>query len=133
MTRPIIKTPRGKVFINKKTLKAELVWNTNFQPKWQSRFSEGQKWLDNEVLENCEKFTPMLTGMLIKSGDLGTIIGSGEVEWIAPYARYQYYGSRKPGSTTGPLRGPYWFERAKEIYRTHWINGARKIAGGRGR
>jgi len=72
----------------------------------------------------------LLTSMLIKSGTLGTVIGSGTVSWIAPYARYQYYATRKPGSQTGPLRGPYWFERMKEVYGRKIISSARKLAGG---
>jgi hypothetical protein len=72
---------------------------------------------------------PLLTGMLIKSGILGTDIGSGMVQWIAPYSKRQYYSSRKPGSQTGPLRGPKWFERAKQLHKREWIAGARKIAG----
>jgi hypothetical protein len=129
MAGPIIKTPRGTVAVGKNG-KAELTWNTNFQPKWQKRYSEAQKWVDNEVLMQCEPFTPLRTGMLVKSSILGTEPGSGLVQWIAPYARRQYYSKRKPGSASGPLRGPYWFERAKAIYKQHWIDGVRRIAGG---
>lgn len=128
MSPPRIDTPRGSIIITKNG-KAELKFNTDFQPKWQKRFSDAQKWVDNEVLANCEKFIPLRTGMLIKSGILGTDAGSGSVQWIAPYARYQYYATRKPGSVTGLLRGPYWFERAKTIYKRSWIEGARRIAG----
>ncbi|HOJ01292.1 MAG TPA: minor capsid protein [Anaerolineaceae bacterium] len=126
---PVIKTPRGRIFINKNG-KAELVWNTNFQPKWQKRYSEAQKFVDSEVLRLCEPYVPLRTGMLIKSGILGTEIGSGEVKYIAPYARRQYYSRRKPGSQTGPLRGPYWFQRMKEVHGRRIIEGARRIAGG---
>ena len=38
-----------------------------------------------------ESLTPRRTGMLIKSGTLGTVIGSGEIEYLAPYARQQYH------------------------------------------
>jgi hypothetical protein len=68
--------------------------------------------------------------MLIKSGILGTDVGSGVVQWIAPYAKAQYYSHRLPGSMTGPLRGPQWFQRMKEIDGQKIISGARKIAGG---
>jgi hypothetical protein len=68
--------------------------------------------------------------MLVKSGTLGTEIGSGLVKWIAIYSRWQYYHTRKPGSETGPLRGPYWFERMKKIYGERIIKGGRRIAGG---
>ena len=128
MTPPIIKTPRGTISTGPSG-KAELVWNTNFQPKWQRQYSAAQKFVDSEVLRLSEPYTPLLTGMLIKSGELGTTIGSGMVQWIAPYAKAQYYSPRKPGSQTGPLRGPYWFERGKAVWGTRVISGARRIAG----
>lgn len=130
MSGPRIETPRGKVIVTKAG-KAELVWNTSFRPKWQRRYSSAQRYVDSEVLRLSEPYTPLLTGMLIKSGILGTTIGSGEVSWIAPYAHYQYYSPRKPGSQTGPLRGPYWFARGKQIWGRQVIEGARRIAGGR--
>lgn len=128
MTGPVINTPRGKI-VQTKGGKAKLEWNTNFQPKWQKQYSRAQMFVDSEVLRTCEPFIPLLTGMLIKSGILGTEIGSGTVQWIAPYARRQYYSSRKPGSQTGPLRGPEWFERAKQAHKSEWLAGARRIGG----
>lgn len=130
MTPPIIKTPRGKVFQTKNG-KAALEWNTSFQPKWQGQFTRAQKFVDSEILRLSEKYTPLLTSMLIKSGILGTEIGSGLVQWIAPYARRQYYSPRAVGSQTGPLRGPFWFERMKAVSGRTIINGAKRIAGGR--
>jgi hypothetical protein len=128
MMKPVIKTPRGTVFIAKNG-KAVLEWNTNFRPKWQRRYSAAQKFVDSEVLRRSEKYTPLLTSMLIKSGTLGTAIGSGLVQWIAPYARRQYYSPRAPGSQTGPLRGPFWFARMKAVSGRSIISGAKKIAG----
>lgn len=130
MSGPVIETPRGEIFLNKKGTKAKLVWNTNFQPKWQESYSRAQKFVDSEVLRLSEPYIPLQTGMLVKSGILGTEIGSGMVEWIAPYAKPQYYSPRKPGSETGPLRGPHWFERMKAVERRNIIDGARRRAGG---
>jgi len=129
MAPPKIETPRGVIVITKGG-KAELRWNLNFRRKWQGRYSRSQKWLDNEVLANCEPFVPMRTGMLIKSGILGTVPGEGVVAYIAPYARKQYFTPRKIGSVTGPLRGPFWFERCKALRAKHWEDGVRKLAGG---
>jgi hypothetical protein len=128
MTPPKIKTPRGEIVTNKNG-KASLTWNTNFQPKWQRKFTQSQIFVDSEVLRLSERFTPLLTGTLIKSGILGTKVGSGLVEWIAPYARWQYYSPRSPGSTTGALRGPFWFERMKQAFGRKIIAGAKRIAG----
>ncbi len=148
---PIITTPRGKVYVGKNG-KAVLEWNANFAPKWSRRFSNAQKFVDSEVLRLCEPYTPMKTSMLIKSGTLGTTIGSGLVQWIAPYAKFQYYGKVMIGVESrsawakkgerkevterdltyhgGGLRGSFWFQRMKEVHGRQIIEGAKKIAGG---
>lgn len=94
-----------------------------------------QKMCDSEVLRQCEPYTPRDTGTLVNSGTLATDIGSGEVIWNAPYAKYQYYGMlmvspstgsswAKPGEKKvltntpltyhgGGMRGKMWFERWK--------------------
>jgi hypothetical protein len=128
MTKPVIKTPRGQIIVTPNG-QAQLIWDTTFQQKWQSQYSDAQMYVDSEILRLSEPFTPLLTSMLIKSGTLGTDIGSGTVQWIAPYARAQYYGKRSPGSQTGPLRGPQWFARMKEIHGEKILTGARRIAG----
>jgi hypothetical protein len=137
---PKIETPRGKVILLNNG-KAELVWNTNaFQGKWYRRYTAAQKFVDSEVLRTTEPFVPLLTGTLIKAGILGTDIGSGKVSWIAPYARYLYYGKVMAGNPKkvtsknlvfhgGKLRGAYWFERSKAVNKRAWIAGAKKIAG----
>ncbi len=128
MTPPKIITPRGAI-IQGKNGKAKLEWNTTFQQKWQGNYSAAQSFVDSEVLRLSEPYIPLLTSMLIKSGILGTFIGSGLVQWIAPYAKAQYFSKRKPGSQTGPLRGPQWFERMKTVHRNRIVAGARRIAG----
>jgi len=129
MSGPVIETPRGRIVIGPNG-KAELTWNTKFRPIWQRRYSAAQKFVDSEVLKDCDKLVPYRTGMLRLSGVLGTVVGSGLVQWIAPYASYQYYLRRKTQSETGPQRGSFWFERAKAVHKQRWIAGARKLAGG---
>jgi len=129
MTPPQINTPRGKIIILSNG-KASLEFNANFSQKWTEQYSLAQRFVDSEVLRLSEPFIPLDTSMLIKSGILGTDVGSGTVQWIAPYARAQYYGTRAPGSQTGPLRGPQWFERMKALYGPQIVAGAKKIAGG---
>ena len=125
----IIRTPRGSV-ISVPGGQAELKWNTGFQPKWQKQYDNAQEFVDSEVLRRCEPFIPLLTSMLIKSGILATVIGSGLVQWIAPYAHWQYYLQKRRPSQTGALRGSFWFRRMKELEGNDIIEGARKIAGG---
>lgn len=149
-----IRTSRGRVYVGENG-KAVLEWNTDFQPKWQKQYSDAQEFVDSEVLRLCEPFIPLKTSMLVKSGTLGTEVGSGVVEWIAPYARFQYYGKVMIGVNSrsayahrgerkvvtgrdlvyhgGGLRGAFWFQRMKEIYGEQIISGARKLAGGGGK
>lgn len=112
MTTLIVETPRGAVFKTGETT-SELVWYNRFQPTWQGRYSGAQRFLDRAVLRGNEPFVPKKTGALLKSGELGTVFGNGLVQWLAPYARKNYYSPRPVGSATGPLRGPFWFERWK--------------------
>jgi len=128
MSGPEIETPRGRIFVNAGG-KAELVFNPDFKPKWTRRYSLAQKFVDSEVLRLSEPFTPLITGMLIKSGTLGTDVGSGTVKWIAPYAKKVYYNPGPIGRPTGALRGSFWFERMKQVHRGRILAGARKLAG----
>jgi hypothetical protein len=142
MASPIIETPKGKIIIDEPNMKAVLTWNPDKfsgsgagfggAQSWQGRYTDAQWFVDNEVLARCDKYIPFRTGMLRDSGILGTDVGSGIVQWIAPYARRQYYSPRKPGVTSPgePLRGPFWFERMKAVSGSTIIAGARKIAGG---
>lgn len=128
MTAPIIETPKGRIVTGADN-RAQLVFNPNFAPTWQRRYTAAQFFVDSEVLRLSEPYTPHLTGMLIASGILGTDPGSGLVQWIAPYAKNQYYSPRRPGSQSGALRGPYWFERMKAVRGQKIITGARRLAG----
>ena len=69
--------------------------------------------------------------MLDKSGILGTQIGSGEVNWIAPYAAAQYYNTADSRSYDAQ-RGGRWFERMKADHRDEILRGAKKLGGGNG-
>jgi hypothetical protein len=112
-----------------------------------------QKFIDQECIRLMAPYTPFRAGMLERSATLGTKIGSGEINQIAPYARYQYYGKLMVSSITGsawarygekkvltdkdlvhdksrhPQAGPYWFERMKADHKEEILEGARKVAG----
>jgi hypothetical protein len=106
--------------------KVKLEWNDNFAPSINSCFEKAQKFVDSEVLRLDEPLMPLRTGFLIKSGQLGTIIGSGEVDYLAPYSAFQYYGT----SLTRPYdsqRGGKWFERMKAANKETILGGARKL------
>lgn len=83
-------------------------WNKGFKKRRKAQFSAAQSYIDQSVLRGCAKYVPLRTGVLVKSGTLGTVVGSGEVKYIAPYARRQYYENKGRG-----VRGRLWFERWK--------------------
>jgi hypothetical protein len=115
-----IETPRGFVKQTKTkngVITTELKWNPGFAPKLNASHISAQVYLDSEVLRTSNKFAPVVTSMLVKSGILGTKPGDGEVAWIAPYAWYQYHlENRKTSQNVNPNGGPYWFERAWSVY-----------------
>lgn len=121
-----IQTPRGCIIKNDKN-KAELQWNDAFAKNRTQGFDRVQVFIDNEVLRKCDPYVPMDTGMLKKSGILGTGVGSGEVIYIAPYARIQYYNNKGTGNNNkSGLRGPYWFERMKADHKNQIFEDAKK-------
>jgi len=130
-----ITTPRGTVFtvtLKNGSAKAVLKWNPDFGSRYTGNFTRAQKFVDNEVLRFCSARVPFQTGMLQKSGILGTVIGSGEVRYIAPYSAPQYYKTAR----TRPYdanRGAFWFERGKAVERQRILQGAARMAGGGGR
>lgn len=101
-----------------------------------------QKYVDSEALRLSSPYMPFQSGMLDRSGVLGTELGSGEVRYNAPYSRYEYYGKvmvgRAPKRLTSkdityhgaPMRGAYPFERMKVDHLDGILNGAAKMAGG---
>lgn len=119
--REAIKTPRGTIFtVNGKGGKvtAKLEWNQNFGPEHEQSFDKKQAFIDQECIRRMAPETPRRTGVLIKSATLGTKIGSGEINQIAPYARRQYYEHREKS---------YWFERMKNRHKDSILKGAQNI------
>lgn len=125
---PEIKTPRGEIIVTKAG-KARLVWSSSFKNKWPGQYSRAQQYVDSEVLRLSSPMVPHRTGTLMKSGQLGTVPGSGLVRWIVPYARNRYYNTAT-SRPDDPRRGAYWFERMKAIYSSQIVNGAKRMAGG---
>lgn len=91
-----------------------------------------QKVVDSEVLRRCDPYIPMDTGVLKKSGTLGTVIGSGKVVYKCVYARKNYYqnaGKGRDGTSKGGLRGKLWFERMKAEHLNEIIEAAHSKLG----
>lgn len=117
-----IQTPRGTMHVmgihGGGQVIAEMEWNPGFGPKYEKKFGKKQEYIDQECINKMESLTPMRTGVLIKSATLGTVVGSGEIHQIAPYARRQYYEHKSKS---------YWFERMKNRHKDSILRGAQKI------
>ena len=116
----IIKTPRGTIYTQSAgggKVTAKLEWNPGFAPNKEAGFTKAQKFVDSECIRRMNPETPRRTGALIKSATLGTVIGSGEIDQIAPYARRQYYEHKEKS---------YWFERMKNRHKESILKGAAK-------
>lgn len=119
-----IDTPRGSVIQTGRTT-CRLEWSSGFGREKTGDFSRKQKIVDSEALRYCSPLVPFRTSMLEKSGLLGTVVGSGEVKYIAPYARFQYYCTAQ-SRINAPKRGGMWFERMKAAHRKDILRAAEK-------
>lgn len=118
-----ITSPRGSVITRQTksgSVRAEIVWNSGFAREKGQAFESAQEFVDSECLRYMNPLTPRRTGMLIKSGTLGTVIGSGSIEYLAPYARRQYYEHKEKA---------HWFETMKASKKDIILKGAEEIAG----
>ena len=108
-----------------------LTWKTTFASEKSAMFSKTQQYVDSEVLRYSDPLTPMRTGNLIRSGKLGTKIGSGEVNYLASYSSRMYYGTHYNFSKEKhPQAGAKWFERMKAAHKDAILKGAKKLMGG---
>lgn len=115
-----IETPRGAIYTqasNGGKVTARLDWNPAFKPNMESGFTNAQEFVDSECIRRMNPETPRRTGVLVKSATLGTVIGSGEINQIAPYARRQYYEHKEKSR---------WFERMKNRHKDFILKGAAK-------
>ena len=98
-----------------------------FDPKYKN----AQKFLDSEILRDSAPYVPMNTGNLMRSGIIGTTVGSGIIQYNAPYAKSTYYGlNRRFRTDKHPQACAKWFEKAKSVKKDIWIAGANKIIKG---
>lgn len=144
MAKIVVETPRGKIIQTKSkngTIVAELKWKPGFGSEYSAKYNQAQSFVDSEVLRLCDPLTPMRSKAVILSGTLATDVGSGLVQYNAPYARYHYYGKLMVGPAPkklteidltyegAPQRGAFWFERMKANDAKAILKGAGKIVG----
>lgn len=116
-----------------------------------------QKAVDAAVIRECFPYAPFAEGVLAGSANTATKIGSGEVVYSTPYARYLYYGEVygpnipivENGVITGwwsppekhptgrkleysteinELAGSHWFERAMADHKDDVLKEAQDAA-----
>ena len=110
-----IVTPVNRV-INFVGGSVKLCWSSTFGRNRSAMFCRKQKIVDSEVLRYCAPLIPFRTGTLTRSGTIGTVIGSGNVQYATPYARFQYYQTAQSRSYDS-RRGAKWFERMKTAHK----------------
>lgn len=124
-----ITTPNGSMCLK---------WNKNFGKLTTEKMQIAQKTIDKECIDRMEKYTPkrIQGGYLSQiAPKTGTVIGSGTIVQLGPYARFQYYGKLmlsvdnnsafapkfgkkyltdidlKHSKREHPMAGPFWFKR----------------------
>lgn len=67
-------------------------WSKNFGKLTSEKFHKAQMSVDQDCIRFMKPYTPFKYGFLEQSATVGTVIGSGEIHQIVPYAHYMYYG-----------------------------------------
>ena len=100
-----IKTKNGKI-------KAVLEWDPNYASHMSNALQQVQAELDQEVLRLMAPYVPFRTGVLEKSAQIATDLGSGDIVHATPYAGVQYYETSDTREYD-PRRGGHWGDRMK--------------------
>lgn len=130
-----IEAPRGKIIsvrLSDTRITCRLLWNKGFAPYRTAQMQSVQACVDMAVLRYCQPYIPMQTGMLMRSGDLGTEVGSGVVRYVAPYAHRLYYGKNfNFDRTAHPNASALWFDRMMVDHKGDILREAAARAGGK--
>ncbi len=125
------------------TINVKIHWNPHFAKNMVQRAYRIQCVIDSDVIKFMTPYIPYQSGFLAtKALTIPTVIGTGEIRQLGPYAHYQYIGeiygpnvpvkengeivgwwsppSKAPtgrqltyDTTKNPLAGARWFERMK--------------------
>nr|DAN90844.1 MAG TPA: Minor capsid protein [Caudoviricetes sp.] len=68
-----------------------LKWSKGFSNDMNSRFELAQREIDKDCIKLMKPYTPFKMGVLENSATIHTVIGSGQITQVTPYARYLYY------------------------------------------
>ena len=125
------------------TFNVKIHWNSAFAKEMNEKMHTIQSVIDSDVIKFMSPYIPYQSGFLSSEAlTIPTVIGSGEVKQLGPYAHYLYmgeiYGPNIPVKENGeivgwwsppskaptgrpltydtaknPLAGSHWFERMK--------------------
>ena len=112
--------------------------------KIKGRYKKAQEYLDTDILTDTEPFLPFRQGIMKSKSKVDTNIGSGQVVYDTPYAKYLYHGKvmvgRPPKTVTNrdlqfgkehhPTAQAFWFEASKSINEEKWVRNVKRILDG---
>jgi hypothetical protein len=105
------------------------------EAKIKARFSEkearGLLLLKGQIAADTAEYVPRVTGALEQSVKPSDTTPEPFLKWNAPYARRQYYGEFQRSRQAHPKATRLWYEVAKGINLSRWIEVARKAFKGR--
>lgn len=108
----------------------EIRWKKNFASERTQQFYKAQCMVDSECLRTIEPFMPIQTGMMIRSGQLHTIIGSGKIVQRTPYVLKQFFDTSSTRAYDA-MRGSHWWPRWKNVHGSRVKRIAQKVLGAR--
>ena len=99
--------------------------------QYQNRAKDAQRFLDESVLKDTDKYVRYRTGVLARSAQTASRIGSGAIIYDTPYAKRVYYDeSTFVTKDIHPLATPKWFEESKRKNEKKWMDAVEKILKG---
>ena len=104
---------------------------TKLQIKMDNVWKNGLAELSSEILNDCNEYCKMDTGLLIASSYIHSKLEEGKLIWQTPYARRQYYKIRTAYTDNGHPKATWkWCEAAKARHQRDWARAAQAILRG---
>lgn len=85
--------------------------------------------MSGEILDDCNQYCKMDTGMLIASSHIHSKLDQGRLIWQTPYARRQYYEIQTAYKDNNPNASWKWCEVAKSKHQREWGKKAQRLLG----
>ena len=96
------------------------------QAKVEAAWKKGLPRLSNEILNDCNQYCKEDSGQLIASSLIHSRPQDGQLIWLTPYARRQYWEIRTAYKDVNPHASWKWCEVAKRSHLSRWERQAQK-------